>query len=571
MKSTYFAPRQALPFLNVAALALTSAVAFAAALPNEILLYGSPVLGFVALAPYYLAIREAATHRHAVYAGCLFGAVSTVLSNYWLANFGDFAVWTVGGVTIGYIGYNALLSSVLWTVMRSRRDLRPLLFAVAWAGYEFFKSIGYLGYPWGLSPYPFVSILPALQIVDITGVYALSFLAVLVNALVAELSAPRIETLRLPGETRLKRTFLPAVPTGPNRPHPRLAYIPHVAWWGLCVGLVLIYGSAAFSRDIPKIDEFEAVLVQQNMDAWDPGAASETIRRSQELTREAIRDDSPPDIVLWSETTLRYPYPENRDGFYATQPAGDPFRDFLSELDNAPLLAGAPYVADESRAESWNAALLIDSEGNLIDRYGKQQLVPFAENVPFWEVPQVRSFFQNVVGLPAVWSIATEETIFELSTGSGKLAFAAPICFEDAFSGVVRDLTREGADLHMNLTNNAWSETKSAQTQHLTAALFRAIENRRTLVRSTNAGVTTVVDPWGRRPVEFPMFLEMAEQIDVPVYRPEQLTVFTTLGNVFGVIAVAITLVAVGAVAHRAGHLPLPGRSRTGLTTWTDG
>ena len=134
---------------------LFGAVLFALALPNELFPLGSPILGMIALLPYYIALVRTSTPRGAARLGALFGAASTILANYWLMFFEDYSVWTIGGTTIAYTAFNAILAGFLWRATRASSLLRPALFALIWTFYEYLKSIGFLGYPWGLAAYPF--------------------------------------------------------------------------------------------------------------------------------------------------------------------------------------------------------------------------------------------------------------------------------------------------------------------------------------------------------------------------------------------------------------------------------
>ena len=118
---------------------------------------------------------------------------------------------------------------------------------------------------------------------------------------------------------------------------------------------------------------------------------------------------------------------------------------------------------------------------------------PFAEAIPLWEYEWFRKFMREVIGLESGWVMGSDITVFSLplrSPGSGvrSIEFSTPICFEDAFADLCRQYFLKGADLLINLTNDSWSTKKSAQIQHWAIARFRAIENRRTLVRSTNSG-----------------------------------------------------------------------------------
>lgn len=483
---------------------LLSSVLFAVALPNELFLYGSPVMGVIALVPLYRALRHAAGGREAARLGALFGLVSTLLTNFWLMFFRDYSVWTIGGTAIGYTAYNFLLGGLLWLVLQSRPAWRPLLFALLWTLYEYAKSIGFLGYPWGLAAYPFNTVIPLIQITDITGVWFISFLVVYLNAGIAELvDAPRTD----------------GVLTFPYR---------HAIAIALLFAGTLGYGVVSLTRDIPVEDEVDMLLVQQNVDMWETRDIAAALSGLQEQTTVALAGTPAPDLVVWSETSLRYPIARNR-GWYERNPAALPFTEFVNSLP-APLLTGAPYF-DEERDEFYNAALLLSDAAVIEQWYGKQQLVPFAELTPFWDVRFVRRFFQEIVGISSIWARGPGYRLFSVPSENGTVRAGAPICFEDGFAQVSAGFVRNGADLLINLTNNAWSRTNSAQVQHFVAARFRAVENRRTLVRSTNAGYTAVVDPWGRTTNAVPMFEAATLRVSVPVHVPARESAYLLLGD----------------------------------------
>jgi apolipoprotein N-acyltransferase len=160
--------------------------------------------------------------------------------------------------------------------------------------------------------------------------------------------------------------------------------------------------------------------------------------------------------------------------------------------------------------------------------------VPFAENIPFSDSPAVEAFFKNVVGVWNVWTQGNRYTIFKVPLSSGgSLSFGAPICFEDAFSDLCRRFILRGADMWINLTNDYWSKTVSSEVQHFQVARFRAVENRRVLVRSTNGGVTAVVRPDGRLLASLPLFERKWLLVEVPVYMDPVFTFYTRFGDYF--------------------------------------
>ncbi|MFP4372737.1 MAG: apolipoprotein N-acyltransferase [Spirochaetaceae bacterium] len=508
-------------------LATFSGLVTALALPNELFPDGSALLGAIAVVPYFLALAGAHTLRDASRMGALYGAVSTLASNYWLAFFEDFSVWTLGGTTLGYTLIHAFLAVVLVRFLREERPWRPFAVAAAWTAYEYLKSVGFLAYPWGLLAYPPSNILVYVQHVEITGIWSLSFLTAAVNAVFAE---PLLR-LRSGSAPTFRRAIAAAGRQG--------------AVVAVLIALAVGFGVWRFADPLPVAGHVNAVLVQQNIDQWRAGQEEPSLRRGQELTREALRETAQlPDLVAWSETSLQRPYPRYQD-FYRTHPAGDPFMAFLREIDT-PFLSGAPVALDAENRELMNGAVLLSPSGRLIDYYGKQHLVPMAENIPFWNFGPVREFFRNVIGITGRWSVGTEYTLFEIPVadpGVERVRFGAPICFEDSFGYLTRGFVYLGADVLVNLTNNAWSRTDSAQIQHFVSARFRAIENRRSLARSTNSGLTTVIDAYGRVIAELPMFESDALVAEIPVYGTTELTIYARHSDWLGKLMLGVTVV----------------------------
>ena len=501
-------------------LALFSALLLALALPNDLFPYGSPLFGVLALAPLFAAIYRTDSFGSAARLGVIFGAASCILCNFWLLFFESLSVWTLGGVTIAYVAYFALLAPFLRFVASVPRAYRPLAVATVWTLYEFLKSSGYLGYPWGLIGYPVHGIAPLVQFVEITGVWGLCLLMSLVNSVAAE--------------------WLDLLLSGAPRHR-----IPARIWHGSAAAALLVmaafgYGGAALARRIPQTATLDVVLVQHNHNPWQSGDDAGVLATLQRLTDEGIAaSPTPPDLVVWSETALRRPVIATRTGDAGTPVVPAP----LTRLP-VPLLTGIPWVVSEEPLNAMNGAVLVEPGGVVLDHYGKQHLVPFAESVPFWEVPAVRRLFGNMIGMRSPWVAGTEGTIYELPVRAGDtVRFATPICFEDAFPNLNRRFVRAGADVLINLTNDAWSQTVSAETQHFVAARLRAVENRRVLIRATNGGVTAVVDPWGRiMGSAAPLFTETALRMAIPVYRPSDPTVYTRYGDYLPVLLTAVLL-----------------------------
>ena len=507
------------------ALSLASALLGALALPNELFLYGAWPLGFFALAPLYVALKSCHKSGQAALCGAIYGGLHHALSSYWLYFYRGFAFWTLGSTTIAYAVIYAVAAVYAQFLLSGRNEAyRPFIFALGWTVLEYLKSIGFLGYPWGLIPYSLSALPLLLQIVDITGVYGLSFLLALSSALAAD-------WFKKPGFSA-------------ERARPSAFFLVLLT---LCMG----YGLYSMNRVIPVKAEFKALLVQQNTDPWIAGELA-PLSSNLELTKNALSPEvsaasattAPrPDLIVFSENSLRRPLDDFRQ-WYSRNPPEEPLLPFLAKT-GIPLLTGSPIVLDWESYEATNSVILVSPEGRTVDSYAKIHPVPFAEAIPFWEYEWFRNFMQNVVGLESGWVMGDRLTLFELEPQSATdslIRFSTPICFEDAFAGLCRSYFLKGADLLINLTNDSWSRTRSAQLQHWAIARFRAIENRRTLVRSTNSGLSSVIDPWGRSIAELPQFEAKTMLVTVPVYADKDLSLYCRFGDWFALFCLLLLI-----------------------------
>jgi len=550
----------------------------ALALPNEIAPYGIALLGLVCLVPYFTALAHCRSYRDAALLGAVFGALSHAATSYWLVFFQDFAVWTIGATSVAYGLLHAILAVFLrrfslgprmhpksgLALRPATNPLRPFLIAAVWTVWEWQKSIGFLGYPWGLVAYAVNEVSPLIQIADSLGVYGLTFLLALANALISEANLYRRAMVLHPVSA--------STGSGANG----FIVLGTLSVW------FLVYGAWVLAHPTPIVDRVPFVLVQHNGDSWETGGEIQVLKTCQALSREGIARMEKGDIalagngtsgagsaagmkpalVVWSETVLRRPFEDYRP-FFRKSPPNDPFIPFLADIDT-PLLTGAPVVLDWERYDATNSALLISSRAEVIASYAKSHPVPFAEAIPFWEYQWMRDFMKDVVGLEGGWVVGTEATVMEIETPSGRpLHFGVPICFEDAFADVCADFYRNGADILINITNDSWSKTVSSETQHLVASRFRAVENRRVLVRSTNGGVTSVVDAEGRMIASLPLFTEASLPVLVPIQISSAPTTYFLLGDWFPVLMAALVLAfllfdALAGVRKRSrGHNPV--------------
>jgi apolipoprotein N-acyltransferase len=211
-----------------------------------------------------------------------------------------------------------------------------------------------------------------------------------------------------------------------------------------------------------------------------------TVNREQYLKTSAVvaQKDS---LVIWPESTITEFIPATTSD--ATQVQILPFLNNGSAF----LVGGLTYLSKE---QYFNSSLLIRPDGTVDTPYHKMILMPFGEYTPF---AKWLPWLEEINSTAGQFSAGSAPRVLSFKLSTGKEAKLAPlICYEDVVPLLAREATARGAEVLINQTNDAWFGNTVAPYQHHMIASFRAIENRRFLLRSTNTGVTAVVDPLGR-------------------------------------------------------------------------
>jgi apolipoprotein N-acyltransferase len=493
-------------------------------------------VAWVALVPLLLALKDV---RPAVAArlGLIAGMVHYVSLLYWviivLGRYGNLSLW----VSIPALILLALYMScylVLFCVIISRVWIHREMLVVwvgplLWVGLDFIRSFLFSGFPWQDLGYSQYKALLLIQTADLTGHYGITFHIVLVNSVTALLlvlwfaNRSADQTMEQILTLRIRRAWFQAI-------------LP-----ALCMVLVILgynmYRYHQLSETITKRPIMKIGVVQGNIEQdqkWSPAMRLETIDIYTRLSEQALaQENDPPELLVWPETALPFLISDNPY-----------FRKVEKELitkQKVWLLSGAPYyqeVAGKIRGQrkeflSYNSAYLFSPDGGISARYDKQHLVPFGEYVPLSDylplpgplVENVGNFSSGKPGKPLSCQDA---------------AIGVLICFESIFPKLARDWTYKGANLLVNITNDAWYGRSSAPWQHLSMSVFRAVENRRSLVRSANTGVSAVIDPLGRITADSPLFQPFYLVADVPLLQGK--TIFVSFGYYFGLFCLLACL-----------------------------
>jgi apolipoprotein N-acyltransferase len=418
-------------------------------------------LAWIALVPLLTAVRACAW-RPALALGAAAGFVTAWTVTWWLlqAIASYFAASILVGAAATCAAYVVAVSSTfgLFALLagpgtaRVPTALRPVAVAASWVACEFIRA-RLLADPWGLLGYTQYRVLPLLQMTPWTGIYGVSFVVALGNAVLVEL-------LRAP------RTAWP-VRLRPLAPSLAL------------VALAFAGGGIVLSNDAGSPRPLRVAVVQTNAPPafrWDRAYAERQLQQALALTQEAIRKHAP-QLVVWPENSLSL--------YLEAEPLLLASLEELAREHDVDLLVGGPRYD----GRIYNSARLLPAAGGAPLVYDKQRLVPFAEAPPFGRQSGLRD------ESPRLFAAGTRPGVL-----AGRIALATSICHEILYPESIHPAVAAGGALLVNIANDGWLDGGygTASRQHFAMAVVRAAEARRYLVRAATTGVSGIVDPWGR-------------------------------------------------------------------------
>jgi apolipoprotein N-acyltransferase len=470
---------------------------------------GVSFLAWFALVPLLAASRDLSV-KNSFFFGLLTGLIHYLTLIYWLAHtmstYGHLPFYVSLPVLFLLSFYLALYIALFSTAVTGLCSSPLFLFfaaPMAWVSLEYLRSFLFTGFPWELIGYTQYKMLHVIQISDIFGVYGVSFCIVLFN-------------------TTLFLIYLA---------------LTHKEWKGKNIGakqavsvaaVVAIILSAVWGYGDQRIHQLheltancpsvKVAVIQGNIDQakkWDPAFQLSSTLKYIRLSLQS--KNRQPDLVVWPETATPFYFTKN---------------DKLSKLvlsgireTGADFLIGSPaYDFKKDKVEYYNSAFLVDASGNILGRYDKTHLVPFGEYVPLkkW-LPFVGKMVEGV------GDFGTGEKGRTLKWKNFRIGVL--ICYEVIFPPISRAMVQNHASILINLTNDAWYGKSSAPYQHFSMAIFRAVENRRSLVRAANTGISGFIDPSGRVLEATRIFKDAV--ITQKVSMLEMKTFYSKFGDVF--------------------------------------
>ena len=472
---------------------------------------------FVALVPMLWG-AQAITAKRALALGFACGLLFHALQLYWLVNvltqFGGLplvlavpALFLLVAYMAAYFAAKVAAASLL---LRCGSPLLGLLAIPAvWVGLDWLRSLAFSGFPWMDLGYGLAGVPELIQSAELFGHGVLTYLVVLVN-------------------TCFALSLRAAVGC-------RLAVAPLIVTLAVTAPLVL-YSFLQFAqqeRELALLDgrKLRVGIVQGNIDQslkWSADMQRQTVETYLEATAELSAQQA--ELVVWPETALPL-YPTNYEGM------GEVF----ARIGGAgvAVLTGSPWYEivdiELRQIRYYNSAQLLLPDGTFGPSYYKSHLVPFGEYVP---LKRFLPFISPLVEAVGDFSAGTVETPLDFKDAR----VGVLICFESIFPAIARHWVEEGANVLVNLTNDAWYGKSSAPYHSMAMTVFRAVETRRWLIRAANTGISGFVDPAGRLVQPSEIFTDWAGTAEIQLL--EGKTHFVRWGYLFAPLCALLGLAA---------------------------
>lgn len=507
-------------------LTLVSALLLLLSFPN----YDFYLFAWIALVPLLLVLKEKKL-KSAFAFSFFFGVVFIASVFYWINSVSDFKLTDYVLPVLYLATYFGLFGLILNFI--SRKQMFPPVFTAPalWVSFEYLRSnADFLALPWALSGHTQYLNLPVIQIASFTGAYGVSFLIVMFNAALCNAGTKNFKD-----------------------------------WKQLLAVLVVLTVSLGYGfNNLSKKDNEEKItvtIVQGNI-AMDRELDNEyqrfIIEKQMQLTKRAA-EQSRADLIVWSEGVIAGNMRKGSPIYSAVSAlASDSQAYVMVGSSRRPKIGERRFEVDQAEkldlaklqygqkvsitSKHYNSMFFFSSKGEPRGQYNKIRLLPFAEYTPR----------RNTIPWPDKYKKADyftpgkEHKVFDING----MQFGAVICWESIFPDLFRQFVKNGATFMINITNEAWFGRTTAPYQFLSMNVFRAVENRVSIARSANTGISSVIDPYGRIIARVSdgkrdIFVEGYLTREFPIMKEK--TFYTMYGDVFAYLCLVFSILAIAA------------------------
>ncbi|MCK4358294.1 MAG: apolipoprotein N-acyltransferase [Candidatus Cloacimonetes bacterium] len=457
-------------------------------------------LGFLSFFAFaiYLSIVIKSNSKQSFLYGLLFGFVLSCITLY----------STILVKVIAFIGlliamplYFGIITLFIKKVQLRFTKSFIWFFPIIWIAFEYFMTLGPLNFPWHNVGYSLANYYYLIQFADIFGIYGISFIVLIINILIYRIFSGKFKDI----------TFI---------------IIIFMLWFG--------YGFYKDKTIKLQKEDLKIGIVQLNIlqeDKWNPAILDSTIVEYAKQVSIVVKEDSV-DLVIFPESAITTHLLHERE-----------YKKRISNMaisNKVNLIIGFPdyevkWIDKKPRYEFFNSATMVDKDGNFLPKYDKIRLVPFGERIPF-----LRTF-------PILEKLQFGQANFEYGKNPrlypiNDFQFPILICFEGVFPELSRQYVRKGADFIVVITNDGWFQETAFPKEHANNTKIRAVENRVSLFRAANTGISYIVNPKGQI-IEKTEIYEKENISDFLFTSKNKFSFFVKVGYIFPIICFWVSII----------------------------
>lgn len=453
------------------------------------------ILIFFALIPYFYVLEKrdslAAINKITYVMAFIYNIITLYWVGSWQPDTDPFLM--IAGVTLLFFNpIIFLIPSTLYYFAKKSFNKRfaLFLFPLFWVVAEFLYSITDFRFPWVTLGHSLAYFKSFIQIAEFIGSFGLAIIVIYINVF-AYIGHSNY---------RKKKSY----------------FVYEIA--ALILFLIpIIYGGFFVDESNTSDKKVKVGVIQPNLNPWkkwEAGNISQQLDLYLELSRKEIENGA--ELLIWPETALPvyllaggyertvnsiHKFCDTNDVYILT---GMPHANFYFDSTKAP--PEAKKTKSGTDYTSYNSILLFQPNSREVPMYGKIKLVPFGEKVPLVEhIPFLGDLIKWNVGISS-WNEGTEHKVFEIDLRKKKINVGGVVCIESIYPRFIAEFVENDAELIVVVTNDSWYGDSSGPYQHKEMSVLRAVENRRTVVRSANGGISCVIDKFGNTLIETAMF-----------------------------------------------------------------
>jgi apolipoprotein N-acyltransferase len=499
------------------------------------------LIGFI---PFFIVFENLNTLGRTFRYSYIVFFVMNLIACYWVGGFGnDVDIFLmISGIALSLAHPLFFFIPVLFLYIVKKaygKNTSLLVFPFLWVSFEYLHSITEFAFPWLLLGNTQTYDFSRIQYISYTGVYGISFWIISINILMYSLYNHLVVEKK------------------------RGIDIKSII---LVVSLVTLYVLPSIFYKVIVSDylysdkTIEISIVQPNINPWDKWKQSREFDQVIEimgLTSDGLKNKKP-DLIVWPETAIPFyiKFPSRQEELESVTRYVDSINtNLLTGSVDMKIYSSDGHVPPSSKKsrssdfayDSYNSVMFFQPQNNIIPIFHKMKLVPFSERIPYLDYyPFLINFLQWGVGI-SNWGIGRDTIIFELKknitlneASTFDLKFCSMICYESIFPGFVAGFVKKGAEFIVIITNDSWFGNSSGPYQHNQYAILRAIENRRSVVRCANGGVSSFITPLGEMVMKTDFMTKTV--ITNSVVAEDKLTFYSKHGDIFSNICLYLSI-----------------------------